>query len=77
MALQIFSSKINIIYKEEKEMAYVINGQIMLVGELLGWTAQGSKGGQLRFDQVKGSYPLVFEAKGTDNNIYSFEMTSM
>jgi hypothetical protein len=37
----------------------------MSVGELLGGAAQDSRGGQLRFDQIKGSYPPVFEAKGS------------
>jgi hypothetical protein len=32
---------------------------------------------QLKFEQIKDSYPQVFEAKGTDNKIYSFEMTSI
>jgi hypothetical protein len=77
MLTEIFSSKTNIVYREQKEMAYVIDGQIMSVGELLGGATQDSRGGQLRLEQVKGSYPPVFEAKGTDNNIYSFEMTSM
>jgi hypothetical protein len=58
-------------------MAQVIDGRIMSIGELLGGAAQDSNGAQLHFEQVKGSYPPIFEAKGTDNNIYSFEMTSM
>jgi hypothetical protein len=58
-------------------MAQVIDGRIMSIGELLGGAAQDSNGAQLHFEQVKGSYSPVFEAKGTDNNIYSFEMTSM
>jgi hypothetical protein len=36
MLTEIFSSKTNIIYREQKEMAYVIDGQIMSVDELLG-----------------------------------------
>jgi hypothetical protein len=58
-------------------MAQVIDGRTMSIGEILGGAAQDSKGAQLKFEKVKGSYPLVFEAKGTDNKIYSFEMTSM
>jgi hypothetical protein len=54
-------------------MANVIHGQIMSVDELLGGATQDSKGGQLRLEQVKGSYPPIFEAKGTDNNIYSYQ----
>ena len=60
-----------------KRMAQVINGRIMSIGEILGGAAQDSNGAQLRFEQVKDSYPPVFEAKGTDNKIYSFEMTSI
>jgi hypothetical protein len=52
-----------------KRMAQVINGRIMSIGEILGGAAQDSNGAQLRFEQVKDSYP-VFEAKGTDNKIY-------
>ena len=55
-----------------KRMAQVINGRIMSIGEILGGAAQDSNGAQLRFEQVKDSYPPVFEAKGTDNKIYSF-----
>ena len=62
---------------EDKRMAQVINGRIMSIGEILGGAAQDSNGAQLRFEQVKDSYPPVFEAKGTDNKIYSFEMTSI
>jgi hypothetical protein len=58
-------------------MAQVIDGRTMSIGEILGGAAQDSKGAQLKFEKVKGSYPLVFEAKGTDNKIYSFEMTSI
>ena len=47
------------------------------VGEILGEAAQDSKGAQLKFRKVKDSYPPVFEAKGTDNKVYSFEMTSI
>ena len=60
-----------------KRMAQVINGRIMSIGEILGGAAQDSNGAQLRFEQVKDSYPPVFEAQGTDNKIYSFEMTSI
>lgn len=60
-----------------KRMAQVINGRIMSIGEILGGAAQDSNGAQLRFEQVRDSYPQVFEAKGTDNKIYSFEMTSI
>ena len=58
-------------------MAQVIDGRSMSVGEILGGAAQDSKGAQLKFKKAKDSYPPVFEAKGTDNKIYSFEMTSM
>ena len=58
-------------------MAQVIDGRIISVGEILGGAAQDSNGAQLKFEQVKDSSPPVFEAKGTDNKIYSFEMTSM
>lgn len=57
-------------------MAQVINGQTMSLGEILGGAAQDSNGAQLKFEQVK-EYPPVLEANGTDNKIYSFEMTSM
>jgi hypothetical protein len=60
-----------------KRMAQVIDGRTMSVGEILGGAAQDSNGAQLKFEQVKNSRPPVFEAKGTDNKIYSFEMTSM
>jgi hypothetical protein len=59
-----------------KRMAQVIDGRTMSVGEILGGAAQDSNGAQLRFKPVKDSCPPVFEAKGTDNKIYSFEMTS-
>jgi hypothetical protein len=58
-------------------MAQVIDGRTMSIGEILGGTTQDSNGAQLRFEQIKYSYPPVFEAKGTDNKIYSFEMTSI
>ena len=58
-------------------MAQVIDGRTMSIGEILGGAAQDSNGAQLRFELVKDSYPPVFEAKGTDNKIYSFEMTSI
>jgi hypothetical protein len=32
-----------------------------------------TKGEQLKFKEVKDSSPPVFEAKGTDNKVYSFE----
>ena len=57
----------------KKRMAQVIDGQTMSVGG----AAQDSKGAQLKFNKVKDSYPRVFEAVGTDNRIYSFEMTSI
>jgi hypothetical protein len=57
-------------------MAQVIDGRTMSIGEILAGAAQGSNGAQLKFQQIKDSYPPVFEAKGTDNKIYSFEMTS-
>jgi hypothetical protein len=58
-------------------MAQVIDGRTMSVGEILGGAAQDSKGAQLKFENVNDSYPPVFEAKGTDNKVYSFEMTSV
>jgi hypothetical protein len=58
-------------------MAQVIDGRAMSVGEILGGAAQDSNGAQLRFEQVEEYNPPVFEAKGTDNKIYSFEMISM
>jgi hypothetical protein len=58
-------------------MAQVMNGRTMSVGEILGGAAQDSNGAQLKFQQVRDSYPPVFEAEGTDNKIYSFEMTSI
>ena len=58
-------------------MAQVINGRSMSVDEILGGAAQDSKGTQLKFKRVNDSYPPVFEAKGTDNKVYSFEMTSI
>jgi hypothetical protein len=60
-----------------KRMAQVIDGRTMSVGEILGGAAQDSNGAQLKFEQVKDSCPPVFEAKGTDNKIYSFEMNSI
>jgi hypothetical protein len=57
----------------KKRMAQVIDGQTMSVGG----AAQDSKGAQLKFKKVKDSYPPVFEAKGTDNKVYNFEMTSI
>ena len=58
-------------------MAQVIDGRTISVGELLSGAAQDSTGAQLRFEQTKDSSPPVFKAKGSDGNIYSFEMTSM
>ena len=58
-------------------MAQVMDGRTMSVGEILGGGAQDSNGAQLKFEQIIASYPPVFEAKGTDNKIYSFEMTSI
>jgi hypothetical protein len=60
-----------------KRMAQVIDGRTMSVGEILGGAAQDSNGAQLKFEQVRDSYPPAFEAKGTDNRIYSIEMTSI
>jgi hypothetical protein len=60
-----------------KRMAQVIDGRTLSVGEILGGAAQDSNGAQLKFQQVRDSYPPVFEAEGTDNKIYSFEMTSI
>jgi hypothetical protein len=61
----------------KKRMAQVIDGRTLSVGEILGGAAQDSNGAQLKFEQVRDFYPPVFEAKGTDNKVYSFEMTSM
>ena len=41
----------------------------MSAGEILGRAAHDSNGAQLKFEQLKDSYPQVFEAKGTDNKI--------
>jgi hypothetical protein len=65
------------LFMKDKTMAQVIDGRTMSVGEILGGAAQDSNGAQLKFEQVRDSYPPVFEAKGTDNKIYSFEMTSI
>jgi hypothetical protein len=65
------------IYYLETRMAQVIDGRTISVGEILGGAAQDSNGAQLKFEQIKDSSPPVFEAKGTDNKIYSFEMTSI
>jgi hypothetical protein len=62
---------------KDKRMAQVIDSRTMSVGEILGGAAQDYNGAQLKFEQVRDSYPPVFEAKGTDNKIYSFEMTSI
>ena len=48
-------------------MAQVIDGRTMFLGG-------DSNGAQLKFEQVRDSYPPAFEAKGTDNSI---EMTSI
>ncbi len=45
-------------------MVQVIDGRTMSIGEILGGAAQDSNGAQLKFQQVKDSYPPVFEAKG-------------
>ena len=58
----------------KKRMAQVIDGRTMSVGEILGGAAQDSKGAQLKFKKVKDSYPPVFEAKGTDNKVYSLKL---
>jgi hypothetical protein len=58
-------------------MAQVIDGRTMSVGEILGGAAQDSNGAQLKFEQVRDSYPPVFEVKGTDDKIYSFKFTSI
>ena len=58
-------------------MAQVIDGHAMSVGEMLGGGAQDSNGAQLKFKQINDTSPPLFEARGTDNRIYSFEMTSM
>ena len=58
-------------------MAQVVDGRTMSIGEILGGAAQDSNGAQLRFEQIRDSYPPAFEAKGTDNKIYCFEMTSV
>jgi hypothetical protein len=52
-------------------MSQVIDGRTISVGEILGGAAQDSKGAQLKFEQVKDSYPPVFEANGNENKIYS------
>jgi hypothetical protein len=62
---------------KDKRMAQVIDGRTISVGEILGGATQDTNGAQLKFEQVRDSYPPVFEAKGTDNKIYSFEMTSI
>jgi hypothetical protein len=58
-------------------MAQVIDGHIMSVGEMLGGAAQDSNCAQLKFKQINDTSPPLFEARGTDHRIYSFEMTSM
>ena len=54
-----------------KRMAQVIDGRTMSVGEILGGAAQDSNGAQLKFEQIKDSSPPVFEAKGTDNSLFT------
>jgi hypothetical protein len=66
-----------VLFMKDKRMAQVINGRTISVGEILGGAAQDTNGAQLKFEQVRDSDPPVFEAKGTDNKIYSFEMTSI
>jgi hypothetical protein len=58
-------------------MAQVVDGHIVSVGELLGGAAQDSNGAQLTFKQINAASTPFFEARGTDNRIYSFEMNSM
>jgi hypothetical protein len=62
---------------DKKRMALVVDGHIVSVGELLGGAAQDSNGAQLTFKQINDASAPFFEARGTDNRIYSFEMTSM
>jgi hypothetical protein len=62
---------------DKKRMALVVDGHIVSVGELLGGAAQDSNGAQLTFKQINDASVPFFEARGTDNRIYSFEMTSM
>jgi hypothetical protein len=54
------------LFMKDKRMAQVIDGRTMSIGEILGGAAQDSNGAQLKFEEVKGSYPL-----------YSFELTSI
>jgi hypothetical protein len=65
------------LFMKDKRMAQVIDGRTISVGEILGGAAQDSNGAQLKFELVRDSYPPVFEAKGTDDKIYSFEMNSI
>ena len=58
-------------------MAQVVDGHIVSVGELLGGAAQDSNCAQLTFKQINDGSTPFFEARGTDNRIYSFEMNSM
>jgi hypothetical protein len=62
---------------KDKRMAQIVDGRTMSVGEILGGAAQDSNGAQLKFEEVRDSYPSLFEAAGSDNKIYSFEMTSI
>jgi hypothetical protein len=73
----VFLILINRYYLDKKRMAQVIDGHTMSVGEMLGGAAQDSNGAQLKFKQINDTSPPFFEARGTDNRIYSFEMTSM
>jgi hypothetical protein len=47
---------------KDKRMAQVIDGRTISVGEILGGAAQDTNGAQLKFEQVRDSYPPVFEA---------------
>jgi hypothetical protein len=61
----------------KKRMAQVIDGRTMSVGEILGGAAQDSKGAQLKFKQLKDSYPPVFEAKEPITKSTVFGMSSI
>jgi hypothetical protein len=62
---------------DKRRMAQVVDGHVVSVGELLGGAAQDSNGAQLTFKQINAVGIPFFEARGTDNRIYSFEMSSM
>jgi C-terminal processing protease CtpA/Prc len=47
------------LFMKDKRMAQVIDGPTMSIGEILGGAAQDSNGAQLKFEDVKGSYPPV------------------